>query len=85
PGVECHIFQIDMRAFSKGFDAYFERGKELGIHYHRCKISSLKEDPTTREVWIDYVADGGKLERQRFDLAVLSVGMERPEGADAIA
>ncbi|NIV40066.1 MAG: FAD-dependent oxidoreductase, partial [Anaerolineae bacterium] len=33
PGVECHIFQIDMRAFSKGFDAYFERGKELGIYY----------------------------------------------------
>ena len=85
PGVECHIFQIDMRAFSKGFDAYFERGKELGIHYHRCKISSLKEDPSTCEVWIDYVADGGKLERQRFDLVVLSVGMERPNGADAIA
>jgi heterodisulfide reductase subunit A-like polyferredoxin len=85
PGVECHVFQIDMRAFSKGFDAYFERGKELGIHYHRCKVSSLKEDPVTREIWIDYVSDGGKLERQRFDLAVLSVGMEKPAGADAIA
>ena len=85
PGVECHIFQIDMRAFSKGFDAYFERGKELGIHYHRCKISSLKEDPSTREIWIDYVAGYGKLERQKFDLVVLSVGMERPDGAGAIA
>ena len=85
PGVECHVFQIDMRAFSKGFDAYFERGKELGIHYHRCKVSSLKEDPTTREIWVDYVSDSGKLERQRFDLVVLSVGMEKPDGADAIA
>ncbi len=85
PGVECHIFQIDMRAFSKGFDAYFERGKELGIHYHRCKISSLKEDPATRELWIDYVSDGGELERQRFDLVVLSVGMEKPDGVDAVA
>jgi len=80
PGVECHIFQIDMRAFSKGFDAYFERGKEMGIHYHRCKVSGLKEDPTTRQVLIDYVTDDGKLDRQRFDLVVLSVGLEKPTG-----
>jgi heterodisulfide reductase subunit A-like polyferredoxin len=85
PGVECHIFQIDMRAFSKGFDAYFERGRELGIHYHRCKISSLKEDPTTRELLIDYVTDDGKLGRQRFDLVVLSVGMESPASATELA
>ncbi len=85
PGVECHIFQIDMRAFSKGFDAYFERGKELGIHYHRCKISGLKEDPNTREIWIDYVTADGKLSRQPFDLVVLSVGMEKPADAEALA
>jgi len=59
PGVECHIFQIDMRAFSKGFDAYFERGKERGIHYHRCRVSGLKEDPATRQVLVDYVTDEG--------------------------
>jgi heterodisulfide reductase subunit A-like polyferredoxin len=85
PGVECHIFQIDMRAFSKGFDAYFERGKELGILYHRCKISALKEDPTTREILIDYVTDDGKLGQQRFDLVVLSVGMEKPADSEALA
>jgi len=69
PGVEIHIFQIDMRAFSKGFDAYFERGKAKGIHYHRCKISALKEDPRTREILIDYVTKDGKLDRKRFDLS----------------
>jgi heterodisulfide reductase subunit A-like polyferredoxin len=85
PGVECHIFQIDMRAFSKGFDAYFERGKELGIHYHHCKVSGLKENPKTREVWIDYVTEDGELGRQQFDLVVLSVGMEKPIGVEALA
>jgi heterodisulfide reductase subunit A-like polyferredoxin len=85
PGVECHVFQIDMRAFSKGFDAYFERGKDLGVLYHRCKISSLKEDPNTRELLIDYVGGDGKLLRERFDLVVLSVGMERPRDAEALA
>jgi heterodisulfide reductase subunit A-like polyferredoxin len=84
PGVECHIFQIDMRAFSKGFDAYFERGKQRGIHYHRCKISALKEDPKTHEILVDYVQDGG-LEHQRFDLVVLSVGVESAAGARTLA
>jgi heterodisulfide reductase subunit A len=84
PGLEAHIFQIDMRAFSKGFDAYFERGKERGLHYHRCKISGLKEHPKTREILIDYV-EGDKLEHQRFDLVVLSVGMESPATAQALA
>jgi heterodisulfide reductase subunit A-like polyferredoxin len=78
PGVQVHIFQIDMRAFSKGFDAYFERGKQLGIHYHRCKISGLKEDPKTRQVLIDYVAEDSTLAQERFDMVVLSVGMEPP-------
>ena len=53
PGVECHIFQMDMRAFSKGFDAYYRAGQgPVGIHYIRCKVSSLKEDPGDRTTCI---------------------------------
>ncbi|MGD8737046.1 MAG: FAD-dependent oxidoreductase, partial [Anaerolineae bacterium] len=85
PGVKAHIFQIDMRAFSKGFDAYFERGKQLGIHYHRCRISGLKEEPHTREIVIDYVTEAGQLEQQTFDLVVLSTGIEQPSEATALA
>jgi len=85
PGVEIHIFQIDMRAFSKGFDAYFERGRAQGIHYHRCKVSSLKEDPRSRDLLIHSVTDDGRLEQDRFDLVVLSVGMEPPAGVRELA
>ncbi|MEW6377085.1 MAG: 2Fe-2S iron-sulfur cluster-binding protein, partial [Thermodesulfobacteriota bacterium] len=35
-GLDCDIFFMDMRAFSKGFEAYFERAKELGVNYIRC-------------------------------------------------
>jgi heterodisulfide reductase subunit A-like polyferredoxin len=85
PGVEIHIFQIDMRAFSKGFEAYFQRAKQRGIRYHRCRISSLKEDPGTRDILIDFVSESGELQQERFDLVVLSVGMEGPEDAQALA
>lgn len=85
PGVECHIFQIDMRAFSKGFDAYYERAKAQGVHYHRCRISGLKEIPKTHEILIDYVDQDGELAQQLFDLVVLSAGVEKPPKAEALA
>jgi heterodisulfide reductase subunit A-like polyferredoxin len=88
PGVELTIFQMDMRAFGKGFDDYFERGKNLGIRYIRCRISDLEEDPETRELLIRYRPEQGKgstLEEERFDLIILSVGMESLADGQALA
>ncbi len=85
PGVECHVFMMDMRAFGKGFDAYFERGKEKGIRYHRCRLSSLKEDHETKDLLFTYTTDNGDLHQARFDLVVLSVGMEAPADVRRLA
>jgi len=77
PGVEIKIFQMDMRAFGKGFDAYFERGKEKGIQYIPCRISGLEEDPETKDILIQYESsDGGhSVKEERVDLVILSIGM----------
>ena len=85
PGVECYIFQIDMRAFSKGFEDYFERAKALGIRYVRCRLSSLKEDPGSHDLLLQYLTKDQKLSQGRFDLIVLSVGMEAPLEVRALA
>jgi heterodisulfide reductase subunit A-like polyferredoxin len=77
PGVEVKIFQMDMRAFGKGFDAYFERGKEKGIQYIPCRISGLEEDPETKDILIRYEDsnNGHSMKEERVDLAILSIGM----------
>jgi heterodisulfide reductase subunit A-like polyferredoxin len=77
PGVEVKIFQMDMRAFGKGFDAYYERGKEKGIQYIPCRISGLEEDPETKDILIRYEgSDGGSsIKEERVDLVILSIGM----------
>ncbi|GAB4403783.1 MAG: FAD-dependent oxidoreductase [Anaerolineales bacterium] len=77
-GAECHVFLMDMRAFSKGFDAYFARAQEQGIRYHRCRVSSVKEDPKTRDLLLTFTDGDGVLHEAAFDLVVLSVGMEIP-------
>lgn len=86
PGVECEIFMMDERAFSKEYNAYYERARdEFGVKYTRCRISGIKEDPKTHDLILDYQTEDGKLHESRFGLVVLSVGSEPPPKAKALA
>ena len=85
PDVECQVFMMDMRAFGKGFEAYFRRGREKGVIYTRCRISSLKEDPGSKDILVRYQTEEGDLREESFDLVVLSVGMESPGKSVALA
>ena len=81
--VECSVFQMDMRSFGKGFDAYFRRGESRGIRYVRCRPSSLKEVPSSKNVIIRYQTEEGQIQEEEFDLVVLSVGLEpNPAGQE---
>ncbi|UCC65263.1 MAG: FAD-dependent oxidoreductase, partial [Anaerolineae bacterium] len=85
PGVEVHVFQMDMRAFGKNFDAYYRRGQELGIVYHNCRLSVVHEDLESKEIVFCYQTDDGALLEERFDILVLSIGLEPPGNAPALA
>ncbi|MBI5014665.1 MAG: FAD-dependent oxidoreductase [Deltaproteobacteria bacterium] len=76
PGTEVAIFFMDARAFSKGYDEYYRRAKEkYGVRYERCRVSRLAEDPATGDLVVRTIQDR-KVKEERFDLVVLSVGME---------
>lgn len=77
--LECHVFYMDLRAFGKGFDAYYERAKEIGVKYIRCRPSSVEEIQETKNLKINYVTDEGKILAEEYDLVVLSIGMQPPE------
>ncbi|MBU1965448.1 MAG: FAD-dependent oxidoreductase, partial [Proteobacteria bacterium] len=87
PDAECTVFQMDMRAFGKGFDAYYERGKGRGINYVSCRISALEEDPLTKDIIIRYRNGGADhaVHEERIDLAILSVGICSPGQAGELA
>jgi len=75
PDTECYIFYVDIRAFGKGFEAYYNRAKELGVRYIRCRPSSIKEVPATHNLMIQYQKEDGQIATDEFDLVVLSVGL----------
>ncbi|MCK4293003.1 MAG: FAD-dependent oxidoreductase [Planctomycetes bacterium] len=78
PDLDCTIFFIDMRAFGKGFDSYYERAKDLGVRYIRCRPSSIKEAPATKDLKITYQKDDGEVTTEDFGMVVLSTGLRPP-------
>jgi heterodisulfide reductase subunit A len=81
----CSIFYMDMRAFGKGFDAYFQRAQELGVRYVRCRVGQVEEVRATGNLVLHYEAEDGTRHAEEFDLVVLSVGIGPPADAAALA
>ena len=77
PGLQATIFYMDIRAHGKDFDQYYERAQNQGnIDYIRSIPSRIVQMPGTKDLRVQFLADGGKFEERDFDLVVLSVGME---------
>ncbi len=78
--VECQVFFMDTRAYSKGYEEYYRRAEQkYGVKYTRCRLSDVKEDPLTGNLKVRYTAPykgQNQLVEEEFDLVVLSVGME---------
>jgi heterodisulfide reductase subunit A-like polyferredoxin len=86
PRVEPTIFFIDFRAQGKGFDRYYERAKEShGVRFVRSMVSRVTQDPLTQDLEITYVDEEGRIQTERFDLVVLSVGLNPHPDAKKLA
>lgn len=83
--LQCDIFFMDIRAFSKGFEAYYETARKLGVNYIRCRVPKIEEVPETRNLRITYLTDDDRKVAKEYDLVVLSVGMQPPKSVRKIA
>jgi heterodisulfide reductase subunit A len=83
--LDCTIFYMDIRAYGKEFDAYYNRAKEeWGIKFVRSRVASVTENPETNNLFVHYVEDETpKIEE--FDMVVLSVGMQPPKNVEKLA
>ena len=79
--LEVSIFFMDMRTHGKEFERYYERAKDMGIRFRRCRVHSLEPVPNSNNVYFRYIDHRGKQIEDEYDLVVLSVGLCTPQGA----
>jgi len=83
--LDCTIFYMDMRAYGKEFDAYYNRAKEeWGIRFIRSRVAGVTEDPKTGNLFVHYVEDETP-KTEEFDMVVLSIGMQPPKNVENLA
>jgi heterodisulfide reductase subunit A-like polyferredoxin len=84
--IEPTIFYMDIRAYGKDFDAYYERAKNGGgVRFVRSMISRVVEDPLTNNLNVTYLDENQKLATETFDMVVLAVGLKTSEESRRIA
>ncbi|MGB6063502.1 MAG: NAD(P)-binding protein [Desulfomonilaceae bacterium] len=78
--VEPTIFFMDIRAYGKDFDKYYERAKNSGgVRFIRSMVSRVVEDPITKDLQLTYVSENSQLITETFDMVVLAVGIKPSE------
>lgn len=85
PDAEVAVFYIDIRAFSKDFERYYQRAQEAGVRYVRCMVSQVTELPGSGQLVVRYLAPDGASCEERFDLVVLAVGLRPARGVKELA
>jgi heterodisulfide reductase subunit A-like polyferredoxin len=79
-GLDATIFYMDIRAYGKDFDQYYERAKaQENIHYIKSIPSRVIQVPGCLDLRLRYFDEDNQVSQKDFDLVVLSVGMEPPD------
>jgi heterodisulfide reductase subunit A len=77
PLADITIYFIDIRAFGKGFEEFYQQAKAMGVYFVNgskvAKIDNLENDNLV--LHYEDVAGGSKVVQAEHDLVVLSVGL----------
>jgi heterodisulfide reductase subunit A-like polyferredoxin len=85
-GLDCAIFFMDMRTHGKDFERYYDSAREKhGVRFIRSRVHRIDPIAETGDLRLRYVKESGELLEERFDMVVLSVGMETSKGTLELA
>jgi heterodisulfide reductase subunit A len=85
PDTEVTIYYMDIRAFGKGFEEFYRRSQEkYGIKFVRGRPATVLENPDQTLTIRAEDTMLGKVTEYDYDMVVLSVGLEPPEGIEEL-
>jgi heterodisulfide reductase subunit A len=76
PLADITIYYMDIRAFGKGYEQFYQNAKAMGIEFVKGKVASISKGPG-QSVALRYEAqeDQGRLVTREHDMVVLSLGI----------
>lgn len=84
--LQSYVFYIDLRAPSKGFQDYLERGaEEYNVTYVKGMVANIKEDKDGNPIITYEDVNNSKIERLTFDLVILATTMIPNDDAPELA
>lgn len=70
------IYYIDVRAFGKGYEEFYQQAKAMGVYFVKGKVARMDETENGNlNLYYEDFANQGKLAKAEHDLVVLSVGL----------
>jgi len=74
--IDVSIFFMDMRAYGKDFERYYEKAKnELNVKYIRSMPSSIEEIGINNDLLLKYETPEGETKKEIYNMVVLSIGL----------
>ena len=76
PLADITIYYMDIRAFGKGYEQFYENSKAMGIQFIKGKVAKITEDENQNPILrVELIDQNSRVVERKHDLAVLSVGM----------
>ena len=77
PGVDVTIYYMDIRAFGKAFEEFYQRAKnEFGIKYIKGRVAEVQENQVNNNLFIRTEnVESGELIEDEVDMVILSTGL----------
>ncbi len=77
PLADVTVHYIDVRAFSKGYDEFYEQAKAMGANFIKGRVARIKEKEDGN-LLLSYedIENGGAIAEAEYDLVVLAVGIQ---------
>ncbi|RKX24253.1 MAG: glutamate synthase [Candidatus Zixiibacteriota bacterium] len=75
PLADITIYYIDIRAFGKGYDEFYQQARGMGVYFVKGRVAQISElDTGNLDVQYEAIGGDGGLKHADHDLVVLSTG-----------
>ncbi len=83
PLADFTVYYMDVRAYGKGFEEFYNMAKDMGIRFVKGKVARIEEKEDGNLVVRAENFETGEIEEEEYDMVVLAVGLlPNPEIAE---